>query len=165
MTEIEQLKQVPMFSTMDEQEIAGVRAIMDENSYAPGQVIFREGELGNHFHIITQGNVQFLTSDAAGEEIVLDEASAGGFFGELSMLTGEPRSARVRAVDHVNTLSLDRQEFLDFLITHPHASIDVLTVIGRRLYRSDALLRRSVSKPRTSITALASSVGSAFTTS
>jgi CRP/FNR family cyclic AMP-dependent transcriptional regulator len=62
------------------------------------------------------------------------------------MLTGEPRSARVRAVDQVKTLSLDRQEFLDFLIAHPHASIDVLTVIGRRLYRSDALLRRSVSK-------------------
>src|SRR5205085_6706650 len=51
-----------------------------------------------------------------------------------------------RAVDHVKTLALDRQEFMDFLMSHPHASIDVLTVISRRLYRSDMLLRQSVSK-------------------
>jgi CRP/FNR family transcriptional regulator, cyclic AMP receptor protein len=129
MTDNEQLKQVPLFSTMDAQEIADVRAIMEQNTYAPGQVIFREGEPGEHFHVIVDGHVQFLTMDAAGQELVLDEAGPGGFFGELSMLTGEPRAARVRAVEHVKTLALD-----------------VLTVIGRRLYRTDALIRSSVSK-------------------
>jgi uncharacterized membrane protein len=145
-TDIAQLKQVPLFSTMDETEIAGVREIMDENTFAPGQVIFREGEPGEHFHVVLEGNVQFLTQDATGGELILDEAGPGGFFGELSMLTGEPRSARVRAVDRVRTLALDRQEFQDFLMKHPHAAIDVLSVLGRRLYRTDTLLRQAVVK-------------------
>jgi uncharacterized membrane protein len=146
MNDITQLKQVPLFSNMDDQEISGIREIMDENIFAPGQVILREGELGSHFHVIIEGDVQVLTQTDTGQELVLDESGPGSFFGELSMLTGEPRSARVRAVDRVKTLALDRQEFMDFLMSHPHASIDVLTTISRRLYRSDKLLRQSVSK-------------------
>ena len=146
MTEIEKLKQVPLFSTMDEQEILGVRQIMEQNNFAPGQVILREGEPGEDFHVILEGNVEFLTQDAGGGEVLLDEAGPGGFFGELSMLTGEPRSARVRAVGPVKTLALDRHEFTQFLLKHPHAAIDVLTVLGRRLHRSDQLIRKSVSQ-------------------
>jgi len=146
MTDIDKLKQVPLFSTMDDQEIAGVHAIMEQNTFAPGQVIFREGDAGDNFHVILEGSIQFLIQDASGGELLLDEAGTGGFFGELSMLTGEPRSARVRAVGPVKTLSLDRAEFTDFLMKHPHAAIDVLTVLGRRLLRSDQLLRQSVSK-------------------
>jgi uncharacterized membrane protein len=131
---------------MDEQEVVGVRAIMSEHSFAPGQVIFREGEAGEDFHVILSGNVQYLTSDAGGKELVLDEGGPGGFFGELSMLTGEPRAARVRAVNAVRTLALSRHQFEQFLMQHPHAAIDVLTVLGRRLYRSDALLRKSITK-------------------
>ena len=146
MTEMEKLKQVPLFSTMDEQEILGVRQIMEQNSFAPGQVILREGEPGDDFHVILEGSVEFLTQDASGGEVLLDEAGPGGFFGELSMLTGEPRSARVRAVGAVKTLALDRQEFTEFLLKHPHAAIDVLTVLGRRLHRSNLLIRKSVSQ-------------------
>jgi uncharacterized membrane protein len=62
------------------------------------------------------------------------------------MLTGEPRSARVKAVNKVTTLALERDEFFDFLQKHPHAAIDVLTVIGQRLHRTDSLLRLSVSR-------------------
>ena len=53
---------------------------------------------------------------------------------------------RVRATDKVTTLTLSRGEFHDFLLAHPHAAIDVLTVLGKRLYRTDTLLRKSVSR-------------------
>lgn len=146
MTDIAKLKIVPLFSDMDDTEISGIRGIMDSNTYVPGQVIIREGEGGEHFHVITDGTVQFLTCDASGTELILDEAGPGGYFGELSMLTGLPRTMRVRAKDTVSTLTLDRNEFHNFLIKHPHAGIDVLTVLGRRLYRTDTLLRKSVSR-------------------
>src|SRR5260370_33800051 len=99
MSDLEKLKLVPLFSKMGDQEISGIRRIMDENTFAPGQVILREGEPGDYFHVIMDGNVQFLTQSGSGAELMLDEAGPGGFFGELSMLTGEPRSALVAADD------------------------------------------------------------------
>src|SRR4051812_3782090 len=101
MEEIAALKKIPLFSNMDDHEIAGVRAIMEEYHYVPGQVIIREGEEGDLFHVITDGSVQFISFDAEGSELVLDEAGPGQYFGELSMLTGMPRTMRVRAKDEV----------------------------------------------------------------
>jgi len=146
MDDLAALQNVPLFQAMDEKALHELRRLMQPCSFIAGQVVIREGEPGDSFHIITQGSVQFLTLDAAGKELTLDEAEAGGWFGELSMLTGDPRSARVRASTNVRTLSLDREQFQNFLCTHPKAAIEVLSVIGKRLARADELLRKSASR-------------------
>jgi uncharacterized membrane protein len=143
---VEVLKDIPLFSEMDHDEVSGIYALMGRHTYAPGQVIMRQGEPGDYFYVVVRGQVQFLVPDANGQELIVDEVGPGGFFGELSMLTGEPRSARVKAIGEVTTLALDRVEFLNFLQQHPHAAIDVLTVLGQRLHRTDTLLRQSVSR-------------------
>jgi CRP/FNR family cyclic AMP-dependent transcriptional regulator len=145
MAEIE-LREVPLFSEMDEQEVADIRAIMQEMKFRTGQVIIREGEMGDLFYVITEGHAEILIRDANGAELILHEAGPGDFFGELSMLTNEPRSARIRAVDAVTTLALERDEFFEFLRTHPHAAIDVMVELGGRLRDNDAILRRMVSR-------------------
>jgi uncharacterized membrane protein len=145
MAEIE-LREVPLFSEMDEQEVAGIREIMDEMKFKPGQIIIREGETGNLFYVVTEGQAEILVRDADGSDIILHVAGPGDFFGELSMLTNEPRSARVRAVDQVTALVLERAEFFDFLHTHTHAAIDVMVELGGRLHENDALLRRMASR-------------------
>jgi len=145
MAEIE-LREVPLFSEMDEQEVAGIREIMEEMKFKAGQIIIREGETGDLFYVITEGNVEILIRDADGSDVVLKQAGPGDFFGELSMLTNEPRSARVRAVDEVTTLVLERAEFFEFLRTHAHAAIDVLVELGGRLHENDRILRNMVSR-------------------
>jgi len=145
MAEIE-LREIPLFSEMDEQEVADIRAIMQEMKFRPGQVIIREGEMGDLFYVITEGHAEILIRDADGAELILHEAGPGDFFGELSMLTNEPRSARIRAVDSVTTLALERDDFFEFFRTHPHAAIDVMVELGGRLRDNDAILRRMVSR-------------------
>ena len=145
MAEIE-LRDVPLFSEMDEQEVADIRAIMQEMKFRAGQVIIREGEMGDLFYVITEGHAEILIRDADGAELILHEAGPGDFFGELSMLTKEPRSARIRAVDAVTTLALERDDFFEFLRTHPHAAIDVMVELGGRLRDNDSILRRMVSR-------------------
>lgn len=145
MAEIE-LREVPLFSEMDAQEVAGIRAIMEEMKFKPGQVIIREGEVGDLFYVITEGQVEIIIRDADGSDMVLHKAGPGEFFGELSMLTNEPRSARVRAVEPVTALALERDEFFNFLRTHTHAAIDVLVELGGRLHENDRLLRSMVSR-------------------
>ena len=145
MAEIE-LREVPLFSEMDEQEVEGIREIMDEMKFKTGQVIIREGETGDLFYVITQGHVEVIIRDADGSDVVLHEAGPGDFFGELSMLTNAPRSARIRAMEDVTTLVLERDEFFNFLRTHTHAAIDVLVELGGRLRENDAILRSMVSR-------------------
>ena len=145
MAEIE-LREVALFSEMDEQEVAGIRAIMEEMKFKPGQVIIREGEMGDLFYVITEGQVEIFIRDADGSDIILHEAGPGDFFGELSMLTSEPRSARVRAMEHVTTLTLERDDFFEFLRTHTHAAIDVLVELGGRLRENDQIFRSMVSR-------------------
>ena len=145
MAEIE-LREVALFSEMDDQEVAEIRAILVEMKFKPGQTIIREGELGDLFYVITSGEVQVTIRDAGGEDVVLQELGPGGFFGELSMLTREPRQARVRAIDNVTVLALERDEFFSFLQKRPSAAIDVLVELGGRLHNMDAILRRTASR-------------------
>ena len=145
MAEIE-LREVPLFSEMDEQEVAGIRAIMEEMKFKAGQVIIREGDTGDLFYVITEGRVEVIIRDAAGSDVILHEAGPGDFFGELSMLTNEPRSARIHATEDVTTLVLERDDFFNFLRNHTHAAIDVLVELGGRLRENDALLRRMASR-------------------
>ena len=146
MSDIPTLKQVPLFSLMDTDALIELRALMTSFTFAPGQVILREGERGNAFHVVVQGRVQILVQDAGGNELVVDEVGIGGFFGELSMLTGEPRSVRAKALDQVTTLVLQREEFFGFLQRHPGVAIEVMTTLGQRLHRTDKLLRQTVSR-------------------
>lgn len=145
MAEIE-LREVPLFSEMDDDEVAGIRAIMEEKKFRPGQVIIREGEKGDLFYVVTAGRAEVLIRDADGTELILNEVGPGGFFGELSMLTNEPRAARVRAVEQITTLVLERDEFFAFLRTHAHAAIDVMVELGGRLHENDRILRNMVSR-------------------
>ena len=59
MAEIE-LREVPLFSEMDEQEVAGIRDIMEEMRFKPGQVIIREGESGDLFYVVTEGHAEIV---------------------------------------------------------------------------------------------------------
>ncbi len=145
MPEIE-LLQIPLFSEMDEEEVGGIRSIMGSMRFHAGQTIISEGDIGDLFYIITGGHVQIFMYDAGGKELLLQELGPGGFFGELSMLTGDPRSARVRAVDDVAVMTLKREEFFAFLRKFPSAAIDVLIELGGRLHNLDDILRKSVSR-------------------
>jgi len=145
MAEIE-LREVPLFSEMDENEVAGIRAIMDVMKFKEGQVIIREGEAGDLFYVITEGRVEIIIRDADGSDVVLHEAGPGDFFGELSMLTSEPRSARVRATEPLTALALGRDDFFEFLRTHANAAIDVLVELGGRLRDNDNIFRSMASR-------------------
>lgn len=141
-----QLREVPLFSEMDDQEVAEIRAIMDELKFKSGQLIVREGDVGDLFYVVTEGEVQVVINDATGKEIIIHQVGPGGFFGELSMLTNEPRSAHVRAVTPVTVLALERDEFFEFLYKRPSAAIDVLIELGGRLHEMDGVLRRTASR-------------------
>ncbi len=140
------LAEIPLFSNMDEEEIAELRSIMTEHVYQPGQICMKVGDQGTTFQIIEQGEVEIWLNDTEGQKVVLDILGPGKFFGELSMLSGETRSATATSDEQVITLELSREEFFDFLRRRPDAAIDVLTELGDRLKHTDDILRTRVSR-------------------
>ncbi len=140
------LAEIPLFSNMDDNERAEVRSIMTERVFQPGQQVMRAGDLGCAFSIIERGEVEIWLIDSDGKKVVLDVLGPGKFFGELSMLAGETRSASATSEGEVVTLELDRNEFFDFLRRRPDAALDVLMELGQRLKHTDDILRTRVSR-------------------
>ena len=142
----QRLAEIPLFSHMDDEERSELRSLMTERLFQPGQVVMKAGEEGFSFQIIERGEVEIWLTDTDGKKVVLDVLGPGKFFGELSMLTGETRSASATSQEEVMTLELDRNEFFDFLRRRPEAAIDVLTELGQRLKHTDDILRTRISR-------------------
>src|SRR5947209_6044931 len=142
----QRLAEIPLFSHMDDEERSEIRSLMTERLFQPGQLVMKAGEEGSSFQIIERGEVEIWLTDTDGKKVVLDVLGPGKFFGELSMLTGETRSASATSEEEVVTLELDREEFFDFLRRRPEAAIDVLTELGQRLKHTDDILRTRVSR-------------------
>lgn len=140
------LAEIPLFSNMDNDERHELHSLMTERTFQKGQIIMKAGEPGNAFQIVQQGEVELWLTDSDGKKVSLDILGQGKFFGELSMLSGETRSASATSEEEVITLELSRSEFFDFLRRRPDAALDVLTELGDRLKHTDDLLKTRVSR-------------------
>ena len=140
------LKSIPLFTGMDDEERAAIAAIMDEERFKAGQVIFNAEQLGGTLYIIQAGQIELSIKDDDGEKLILELLESGDFFGELSLLDGGNRSATATATQRTDTLVLERQEFLDLMMQKPHMAQDVMVALAKRIRRTDNLLRRRVSR-------------------
>ena len=105
------LRRMPLFATMDEDEISLLCSRLREEHYAPRQIIIRQGEPGDRFYIVGRGHVQVTQRDKRGISSVVNELDRGGYFGELALLHDAPRNATCRATVPTDVLSLSRQDF------------------------------------------------------
>lgn len=79
--------------------------------YEPGQIIFKQGEIGDFFYMILDGEVEVLHQRPNEEARVVNHHGKGVYFGETSLLTGEPRNATVRCTTAVDLIALGRDDF------------------------------------------------------
>ncbi|MGZ3457166.1 MAG: DUF1003 domain-containing protein [Archangium sp.] len=135
------LKEVPLFAALDEEERALLAAQLEEVHLPAGQKVFGRGDPGGAIYIVSSGEVQLSVEDTAGQVLVFETARAGDFFGELSLLDGDPRSADARAIQDTCALKVDRGDLELLFSRHPSSAMDVLTAIGRRLREADQMLR------------------------
>ena len=140
------LRTIPLFIGMDDDERAAIAAIMDEQQYRGGEVIFRAEQTGGTLYIVQSGQVELSIVDDDEEKLVLEMLESGDFFGELSLLDGGSRSATATATQRTDTLVLERHEFLDLMLQKPHMAQDVMVALAKRIRRTDNLLRRRVSR-------------------
>lgn len=134
------LRRVPLFRSLSSVELAELATRMATRSYQHGEVIFHKDDPGSVFYVIKSGQVKITAISVEGEELILAILTAGDFFGELSLLDQEPRSASAVALVDLETFILQRRDFLEFLRTYPMAAVEMLAILSRRLRRTDMLV-------------------------
>jgi len=113
---IELLRSMDLFEELQDSELNKIARLLKELKVAENGVIFEQGEVGDALYIVLQGRVRIATSDHFGRERVLAFYGPGEFFGDMAVLTGEPRSASASASTDVRLLQLRTEDF-DLLVT------------------------------------------------
>ena len=133
MKEQEHLSRVPLFSLLEPLQLAELARKLIKRTYNRGATIFYSDAPGSRLYIIESGRVKIASSSPDGNEVILAILRDGDFFGELSILDGEPRSATATAMETTSALTLDRADLLEMISKHPDVAIQMLTVLSKRL--------------------------------
>jgi uncharacterized membrane protein len=135
------LRQVPLFSLLDDDELAVLADQVELDRFGALQRIYKIGDPGGAAYVTVSGRVQVTTIDADGQDVVVDEPSSGDFFGFASMLDETPHQTNAIAVTETTCLKVDRQDILTLLQHKPHAGMDMLAVLGRQFHAAQQLVR------------------------
>ena len=144
--EADLLKEVPLFQLLDDNERTELAAQLDVVNFPSGHTIFNYGEPGDSMYVISSGEVEVFFKNDTGERIVLEVATRGDFFGELSMLDNGTRTASVLATQDTQTLRLDRVDLEKFLRLRPQAAMDLLAAVTRRHRKTVERLRHTATR-------------------
>jgi CRP/FNR family cyclic AMP-dependent transcriptional regulator len=142
----EVLKNVPLFSLLDDDERAVLGAQVELKTFAARQRIYKAGEEGGRAYVMVSGRVRITTVDEDQQEVVVDEASRGEFFGFASMLEGTPHQTTAIALEETVCVEVDRNDIKVLLERKPHAGMDMLTVLGRQFHAAHRLVRVRASR-------------------
>ena len=137
MDKLSLLESVPIFSDLSKSDLNKISDRMTHRKFTKNQMILLEDDLGQTFFVIGKGSVKITRLSDDGREVILAMLGEADFFGEMSLLDGDGRSANVVALEASEVLTLARNEFLDILEQYPKISICLLEELTHRLRKSD----------------------------
>jgi len=135
------LRNVSIFADLDAAAVASLERLAEVREFPEGTVIVSQEDRGDALFVLASGRVKVvLYGDSGGEVILSIFKSPGDFFGEMSLLDNEPRSATVIAAERSRLLVLSRRDFQAHIESHPRTALRVLTELSRRLRRADEVI-------------------------
>ena len=110
---VELLQGVDLFSQLDDDQLKTLAGLTITKKYAKDEIILLEEDSANHsFFILAKGQVKVFITGLEGREAIIALLNEGEFFGEMSLLDGQPRSASVKAVENSELVMIRREDFL-----------------------------------------------------
>ena len=137
----EELKHVPLFALLDDDETAVLAAQVDLKVFAPRQRIYKIGDPGKHAYILLSGAVQVTTVDEDQQEVIVDQPGRGQFFGFASMLAQTPHQTSALAAEETTCIEISPDDIATLLQSKPMAGMDMLTVLSQQFHASQQLVR------------------------
>jgi len=130
---VDHLRAVPLFQGLSDRALETVAGLAAERSFADGEALTTEGEVGEAFYVVTSGRLDVTQS---GRHIA--ELGAGDFLGEIALIDGRPRTATTTAVGPVDTVCILRGPFLELVDSHGAIRLGILMALTERIRRDAA---------------------------
>jgi CRP/FNR family cyclic AMP-dependent transcriptional regulator len=125
---IEMLERASLWSGLDRKDLKFIVKLSKERKYETGDVIVRKGEVTVGFYLILDGSVEIMSNGTT-----LSKLGPGQFFGEMSVVDNQPRSADVVAIEPSRCLVLTAWSFNALISKHPKIALKILQEFVRRL--------------------------------
>lgn len=136
------LRKLELFAGLGPAELKRMIFLSRHYQVQPGEYLFNEGELTHSvFGILTGEFSVFLPSD--GKEILLDQPTSGSLVGEMSVISGEPRSASMRAETASEVIEIDSDLFLETLTGNPEVAKKMMQLLAGRLINANKMLEHT----------------------
>jgi uncharacterized membrane protein len=142
----EELRHVPLFELLDNDEASVLAAQIEVRRFAPRQRIFKASDPPENAYIVMTGAVRVFTTDEDHQEVVIDQPTHGDFFGFASMLQQIEHQTSAMAMEETTCLEIGRDDIVTLLTRRPMAGLDMLTVQGRQFHASQKLVRSRASR-------------------
>lgn len=144
--ELDDLRAVPLFQSLSDQNLCSLAQTVAKRSAAAGQVLCREGERGHEMYIVLSGAVSL--HKAVGEhETELGRLESGAYFGEMALIGDAPRSATIRAATNLGYLAIDRDTLMSVIAQFPTVALQILRGYNDRLADTTERLARLSARP------------------
>lgn len=136
-TTLETLQKIPLFAGLSDDNTRRLLTLVREKQVERDEQIIRQSDPGSSMFVILDGRVKVSLHGEDGKEVILTVLKTGDFFGEMSLLDGQPRSATVRSLESTRLLVLERTALLQILKHEPEVGLTILAEMSRRLRIAD----------------------------
>ncbi len=137
----EELRHVPLFALLDEDETAVLAGQVEMKTFAPRQRIYKIGAPAERAYVMLSGKVQVTTVDEDHQQVVVDEPAHGDIFGFASMLEQSDHQTEATALEESVCLEVGRDDIQVLLQRKPLAGLDMMAVLARQFHASQQLVR------------------------
>jgi small-conductance mechanosensitive channel/CRP-like cAMP-binding protein len=126
------LRGVDVLAVLPPEALARLATLVERRLYGPGEVILRQGEIGDELFLIEQGRVRVVVGREGGSTAELTSLGPGQFFGEMSLMTGERRAATIQAISDCRLLVVRKEAFQQALAAHPEVTERISEILLAR---------------------------------
>ena len=135
---VDLLKGVELFSELNEEQLGMIANLVIVKNYNRDETVVLEGDDSvQALYLIATGSVQVYMTGIDGRETILSFLERGDFFGEMSLIDGEPRSASVRTVTDAKLLVIHRESFLSLIRKTPEIAMALMSELCKRLRKAN----------------------------
>ena len=127
------INKIPAFNGLSEKQLNEIKSIAVDRRFKKGEIIFTEGDEGNGFYVVIDGQVKIFKLSPEGKEQILHIFGSGDPVGEVAVFAGRSFPANAEAITATRVLFFPRTAFLDLISANPSLAMKMLAVLSMRL--------------------------------